>query len=157
MGKLLQTYDEKIRFLRDRTATCFNLQGRRPRIMITRIPSNDSERSVKSVATAFAEIGFDVDINLSLLPPAALARIAIDNDVQAIGIPCVASDSLPFVTELLISLNIEGDQNILVVAWLPVNSGDFGTSFKPGIGNFRIFGPETDCNDSASQILDSLE
>lgn len=157
MGKLIQANGEKISFLRNRTATYFKLQGRRPRILITRIPPNGSERTVKSVAAAFADIGFDVDINLSVQPPVAVARIAVENDVHAIGIPCVSSDSEPFVTELLTSLNAECDQSILVVAWMSAQSEDFNTSFKPGIGNFRIFGPETGYNDSASQILDNLD
>ena len=157
MGKLIQPNGEKISFLRNRTSTYFKLQGRRPRILITRIPPNGSERTVKSIAAAFADIGFDVDINLSVSPPVAVARIAVENDVHAIGIPCVSSDSEPFVTELLTSLKAECDQSILVVAWMPVQSANFGRSFKPAIGNFRVFGPETGYNDCASQILDNLE
>ena len=157
MGKLLQANDEKINLLRNRTATYFKLQGTRPRILITRIPPKDSERTVKSIAAAYADMGFDVDINLSVQPPVAVARIAVENDVHAIGIPCVTSDSEPFVAELLTSLEAECDSSILVVAWISVQSEDFSTLFKPGIGNFRIFGPETGYNDSAGRILDNLE
>lgn len=157
MGKRIQANDEKIRLLRNRTATYFKLQGRRPRILITRIPPNGSERTVKSLAAAFADIGFDVDINLFVQPPPAVARIAIENDVHAIGIPCVSSDSEPFVKELLTSLDAKCDQPILVVAWLTVPSGAFRAPLQSGIGNFRIFGPETSYNDSAGLILDNLE
>lgn len=157
MGKLIQANGEKISFLRNRTASYFKLQGRRPRILITRISSNGSERTVKSVAAAFSNIGFDVDINLSVQAPVAVARIAVENDVHAIGIPCVSSESEPFVTELLTSLKAECEQSILVVAWMSVQTEDFNTSIKPGIGNLRIFGPETGYNDSAGQILDNLE
>jgi methylmalonyl-CoA mutase len=156
MGKRIQANDENVSFLRERTATYFKLQGRRPRIMITRIPPNGSERIIKRVAAAFADIGFDVDINLSILPPAAVARIAVENDVHVIGIPCLSFDSEPFVTELLTSLNLEYDQNILVVAWLSLNSGGLSTSFDPGIGQFSFFGPQTAYGDSVSQILDMI-
>jgi len=156
MGKRIQSNDEKTSFLRDRTAAYFKLQGRRPRILITRIPPNGSERTGKCVAAAFADIGFDVDINLSVLSPAAVARIAIENDVHAIGIPCVASDSEPFLTELLTFLHGEQARNILVVAWLGMNSTAFSSSDKPGFGKLRVFGPETGYNDAASQILDDL-
>jgi methylmalonyl-CoA mutase len=156
MGTRIQAGNKKIACLRDRTGVFFNLQGRRPRILITRIPPNGPERTVKSLATAFADIGFDVDINLSVLSPAAVARIAVENDVHAIGIPCLSADSEPFVTELLTSLTGEYNQNIPVVAWVSVSAGDFSAPFAPGIGNFRIFGPLTDYDDAASQILDDL-
>jgi methylmalonyl-CoA mutase len=149
--------DEKIRCLRERTATIFKLQGRHPRILITRIPPNGSEQSVKSAAAAFADMGFDVDINLSDLPPAAMARIAIENDVHVIGITCVSSTSAPFITQLLSSLDAGGGQSIQVVVSISVQSGDFNSSLDPGKGNFRIFGAETDCSHVADQILAALE
>jgi methylmalonyl-CoA mutase len=157
MGIRVQANGEKISFLRKRTASYFKLQGRRPRILITRICPNGSERTVKSVAATFADIGFDVDINLSVPSPAAVVRIAVENDVHAIGLPCVSSESEPFITELLTALNAEGDQSILVVAWMSAQSEDLSTSLKPGAGNFKIFGPETGYHDSAIQILDNLE
>jgi methylmalonyl-CoA mutase len=157
MGKLIQANGEKISSLRNRTASYFLLQGRRPRILITRIYPNGPERTAKSVAATFADIGFDVDINLSVQSPAAVARIAVENDVHAIGLPCISSESEPFLSELLTSLNAECDQSILVVAWVSAQSEDLSTSLKPGIGNFKIFGPETGYIDSAIQILDNLE
>jgi methylmalonyl-CoA mutase len=157
MGKRRQADDEKIRFLRNRTAAYLHRQGRRPRILITRIPPNGSERTVKSLAAVFADIGFDVDINLFIQPPPAVARIAIENDVHVIGIPCVSSDSEPFVNELLTSLEAKCVQPILVVAWLAVQPGVFSASLASGIGNFRIFDPETSYNESAGLILDNLE
>ena len=112
---------EKKSFIRNRTAGYFKLQGRRPRILITRFPPNGSERAVKSIATAFADMGFDVDINLAVMAPVALARIAAENDVHAIGIPCISSKSQRFITELLTSLKTEFGRNILVVAWVRFN------------------------------------
>jgi methylmalonyl-CoA mutase len=157
MGKLIRANGEKISFLRNRTASYFKLRGRRPRILITRISPNGLERTVKSVAANFADIGFDVDINLSIQSPAAVARIAVENDVHAVGLPCVSSESEPFVSELLTSLRAECGQSILVVAWMSPQLEDFSKFLKPGIGNFKIFGPGTGYNDSASQILDNLE
>jgi methylmalonyl-CoA mutase len=148
---------EKKSFIRNRTAGYFKLQGRRPRILITRFPPNGSERAVKSIATAFADMGFDVDINLAVMAPVALARIAAENDVHAIGIPCISSKSQRFITELLTSLKTEFGRNILVVAWVAVQSEGFNTAFRVSDGNFKIFGPETGYNDSAGQILDDLE
>jgi methylmalonyl-CoA mutase len=156
MEKSNQAEDEKLSTLRDRTATYFELEGRRPRILITRTPHNDSAHTSKSAASAFANMGFDVDLNLSDLPPDAIARIAVENDVHAIGIPCVASNGESFLTELLTALNGECNQRVLVVAWLPIDAQAFNTILKPGSGEFRMFGPHTDYNDSASQILDAL-
>ncbi|MGD8847299.1 MAG: hypothetical protein PVJ84_14365 [Desulfobacteraceae bacterium] len=157
MGKHTQAVGDEVSLLRDRTAAYFKLEGRRPRILITRIHPNGSERRVKSAAAAFADIGFDVDINLSVQPPAAVARTAIENDVHAIGIACVTSRSEPFVYELLASLEAQCDRSILVVAWMTVQPEDFSPTFEPGAGNIRIFGPETGYSRSASQILDNLQ
>jgi methylmalonyl-CoA mutase len=157
MGKSIPANSEKINFIRNRTARYSKLQGRRPRILITRFPPNGSERAVKSIAAAFADMGFDVDINLAVMAPVALARIAAENDVHAIGIPCISSKSKRFVAELLKSLKTECGRNILVVAWMAVQSEGFNASFKAADGKLKIFGSETGYNDSASQILDDLE
>jgi methylmalonyl-CoA mutase len=154
---LIPANSEKISFIRNRTARYSELQGRRPRILITRFAPNGSERAVKSIAAAFADMGFDVDINLSVRAPVALARIAAENDVHAIGIPCISSKSRRFVVELLRFLKTEGGRNILVVAWMSVYSESFNTFFKAGDGKLKIFRSEIGYNDSASQILDDLE
>jgi len=156
MEKFISANSEKISFIRNRTARYSELQGRRPRILITRLAPNGSERAVKSIAAAFAEMGFDVDINLSVRAPVALARIAAENDVHAIGIPCISSKSKRFVAELLKFLKTGGGRNILVVAWMSAHSESFNTSFEAGDGKLKIFRSEIGYNDSASQILDDL-
>lgn len=157
MGKCISVDSEKVSFIRNRTARYSELQGRRPRILIARFATNGSERAVKRIAAAFADMGFDVDLNLSVLAPVALARIAAENDVHAIGIPCISPKSKRLVTELLKCLKAECDQNILVVAWISLQSQGFNRSFRTGDGNLKIFGSETGHNNAASQILDSLE
>ena len=158
MEKSMPTNSEKISFIRNRTARYSKLQGRRPRILITRFPPNGSERAVKSIATAFADMGFDVDINLSVLEPVALSRIAAENDVHAIGIPCISSKSKGFIAELFKFLKTEGGRDILVVAWMSVHSDCFDTPLKTGDGKLKIFTSEIiGHNDSVSQILDDLE
>jgi methylmalonyl-CoA mutase cobalamin-binding domain/chain len=101
-------------------------------------------------------MGFDVDINLSVRAPVALARIAAENDVHAIGIPCISSESKRFVADLLKFLKTEGGRNILVVAWMSAHSENFNTSFKAGDGKLKIFRSEIGYNDSVGQILDDL-
>jgi len=157
MEKSIPANSEKISFIRNRTVRYSKLQGRRPRILITRFQPNGSERAVKSIATAFADMGFDVDINLSVLKPVALAQMAAENDVHAIGIPCISSKSRRYITELLKVLRTEGGRNILVVAWMSVHSESFTTPFKIGDGKLKIFTSEIGYNDSVSQILDELE
>ena len=157
MEKSIPADSEKISSIRNRTAGFSKLQGRRPRILITRFPPNGSERAVKSMATTFADMGFDVDINLSVFEPVALARLAAENDVHAIGIPCISSKSKRFIAELLKFLKTEGGRNILVVAWMSVHSESFNSPFKAGDGKFKIFTSEIGYNNSVSQILDDLE
>ena len=157
MENSIPANSEKISFIRNRTARYSKLQGRRPRILITRFTPNGSERDVKSIATAFADMGFDVDINLSIQAPVALARLAAENDVHAIGIPCISHKSKRFIAELLKFLKTEGGQNILVFAWMSVHSENFNTPLKAGDGKLKIFPSEIGYNDSVSQILDELE
>ena len=157
MEKSIPADRQKISSIRNRTARYSKLQGRRPRILITRFPPNGSERAVKSIATAFADMGFDVDINLSVLKPVVLAQMAAENDVHAIGIPCISSKSRRYIAELLKVLKTEGGRNILVVAWMSVHSESFTTPFKAGDGKLKIFTSEIGYNDSVSQILDDLE
>jgi methylmalonyl-CoA mutase len=157
MEKFTPANSEKFSCIRNRTARYSKLQGRRPRILITRFAPNGSERTVKSIATAFADMGFDVDINLSVRAPVALARLAAENDVHVIGIACISSKNKRFVAELLKFLKTECGQNILVVAWMSVHSKNFSTSFKAADGELKIFSSEIGYNDSASQILDDLE
>jgi methylmalonyl-CoA mutase len=157
MKALNSTDTQALRSLRKRTATIFKLQGRRPRILITRIPPNGSEQIVKSVAAAFADIGFDVDIHLSDLPPAAMARIAVENDVHVIGIPSFSSAAAAFVAKLLTSLDRGGAHSIQVVGWVSAPSADLNPVYRPQDEKFRIFGPETSYNDVVNQILDGIE
>ena len=157
MEKFISANNEIISFIRNRTARYSKLQGRRPRILITRFSPNGSERTVKSIATAFADMGFDVDINLAVMAPVVLARIAAENDVHAIGIPCISSKGKHVVRELLKSLKMECGRNILVVAWMAFQPEGVTAFIGAVNGNLKIFGPETSYNDSASQILDDLE
>jgi methylmalonyl-CoA mutase len=157
MGKRLQDNGESFGSLRHRTAAFSGLHGRRPRILITRITPTGSGRTVKSIATAFADMGFDVDINLSVQSPVDMVRIAVENDVHAIGIACVHIDSEPFVAELLTLLSAQCDQRILVVVWMHTPSDDFAASFASGEEILTIIDPKTGYSDSASRILANLE
>jgi methylmalonyl-CoA mutase len=157
MGKRLQADGERPGAVRNRTAAYFESHGRRPRILITRIPPNGSEGTVKRIATAFADMGFDVDINLSVQTPVGVVRIAVENDVHAIGIPSVSNDSKPFIAELLATLSAQSDQRILVAGWISVPLDDFSLSVNPGGVDFMIFDPKTGYRDCAGQILASLQ
>ena len=101
MQKSIPVHSEKISFIRNRTARYSKLEGRRPRILITRLPSNGPEQAVKRIAAAFADMGFDVDINLCVQTPVVLARIAAENDVHAIGISCISFGSTNFFSGAL--------------------------------------------------------
>lgn len=157
MGTPGPASDETINSVRKRTARYFQLRGRRPRILLACYPHNGSERAVKSTAAAFADMGFDVDIGAAIQSPAVLARIAAENDVHAIGILGMTSMSKHFIVGLLKSLKTEYGGNIMVAAWMADQSKDLDISFGAGEGDLKIFGPQTGCEDSASQILDELE
>lgn len=157
MGPPIRANDETIGSIRNRTARYCQLRGRRPRILITCYPQNGSERAVKRTAAAFADMGFDVDISLAVQSAAALARIAAENDVHAIGILGMSSMNKQFIAELLNSLKTDYGGDVMVAAWMADQSKDLHVSFGAGEGDLKIFGPQTGCEDSASQILDDLE
>ncbi len=140
-----------INLLRNRTAGFAEKEGRRPRILITRIHPSVSDREVKTIATAFADMGFDVDINTAVQSPTNVARMATENDVHALGIPGISVKSKTLIPALLIALEENSSKDILVAVWGSVQRFDCSTAF------IEIFGSETDATVCASRILDFLE
>lgn len=149
--------NQRIIRLRNRTADFSKEEGRRPRILITRIHLGGSDRVVKTIATTFADMGFDVDINTGVQSPANIARMATENDVHVVGIPGINVKSKNLVSRLIKALEENGRGDILVVVWGSVQPVNRNSLFNARKHKIKIFGIKTDPMISASRILDSLE
>ena len=134
--------------------TFTKLEGRRPRIMIAKMGQDGHDRGAKVIATAFADIGFDVDIGPLFQTPEEAAKQAVENDVHILGVSSLAAGHktlVPAVIEELKSLN---RSDIMVIAGGVIPQKDY--SFLEDAGVFGIYGPGTKIPRAAQEILNLL-
>ncbi|MEJ6741523.1 MAG: methylmalonyl-CoA mutase [Emcibacteraceae bacterium] len=129
--------------------------GRRPRILVAKMGQDGHDRGAKIIATAFADIGFDVDVGPLFQTPAETAREAIENDVHIIGVSSQAAGHKTLIPSLINALRVEGADDILVVAGGVIPTHDYDELYKAGVS--AIFGPGTNIPDAASKVIDVLE
>ncbi|MDF1593280.1 MAG: methylmalonyl-CoA mutase [Desulfobacterales bacterium] len=146
---------EIIASLRKRTDNFHNRHGRRPRILVTKMGQDGHDRGIKVIATAYADMGFDVDISPMFQTPAEVARMAVENDVHIVGVSTLAAGHKVLVPRLLEALKKEGGGDILVVVGGIVPLADYEFLCAQGVAG--IFGPGTVVTDSANQVLNALE
>jgi len=126
-------------------------EGRRPRIMIVKMGQDGHDRGAKVVATAFADIGFDVDMGPLFQTPEEAARDAIDADVHVIAASSLAAGHKTLVPELIAALKKEGADDILVVCGGVIPPRDYDFLYKAGAA--AIFGPGTNIVESAKELM----
>ena len=149
------TDSEVIASIRKRCDEFKAQEGRRPRILLTKMGQDGHDRGVKVVATAFADFGFDVDISPMFQTPEEAARMAVENDVHVVGASSLAAGHKTLVPQLLQSLKSSGGEDILVVVGGVIPPGDY-TMLKDA-GAVGVFGPGTSLIDSANSLLTILE
>ncbi|MCD6152800.1 MAG: methylmalonyl-CoA mutase [Syntrophobacterales bacterium] len=130
-------------------------EGRRPRILVTKMGQDGHDRGIKVIATAFADLGFDVDISPMFQTPEEAARMAVENDVHVIGVSSLAAGHKTLVPQLIEELKKEGGGDILTVVGGVIPPGDYDFLYKAGA--VGIFGPGTPVIDSANRVLNVLE
>jgi len=130
-------------------------EGRRPRILVTKMGQDGHDRGIKVIATAFADLGFDVDISPMFQTPGEAARMAIENDVHVVGASSLAAGHKTLVPQLIQALEKEGGQDIVVVVGGIIPPKDY--KFLRNAGVKGIFGPGTPVIESANQVLNALE
>jgi methylmalonyl-CoA mutase len=140
--------------LRGRCNTFFENQGRRPRILLTKMGQDGHDRGIKVVATAFADFGFDVDISPMFQTPDEAAKMAVENDVHVVGASTLAAGHKTLVPQLIQALKEEGAGDILVVAGGVIPPGDYDFLYQTGVKG--IFGPGTPLTQSADRVLAAL-
>jgi methylmalonyl-CoA mutase len=129
-------------------------EGRRPRILVAKIGQDGHDRGQKVIASAFADIGFDVDIGPLFATPAEAARQAVENDVHILGISSLAGAHLTLVPELKAELERNGRSDIMVVVGGVVPPQDYEA--LKAAGAEAIFPPGTVIAEAAGALLDTL-
>ena len=145
---------EDMVMLRVRTDTFAEIHGRRPRILLTKMGQDGHDRGIKIIATAYADFGFDVDLSPMFQTPEEAAKMAVENDVHAIGISSLAAGHKVLVPALIRNLGEEGATGValFVGGIIPTSDVDLLT----GLGVKDIFGPGTRVTESANRILNVL-
>ncbi len=126
-------------------------EGRRPRLLVVKLGQDGHDRGAKVIATAFADLGFDVDIGPLFQTPEEAARQAIENDVHVVGVSSQAAGHKTLVPALLAALRAEGADDILVVCGGVVPPQDYEFLREKGVA--AIYGPGTNIPLAASEIL----
>jgi methylmalonyl-CoA mutase len=129
-------------------------EGRRPRILVAKIGQDGHDRGQKVIATAFADLGFDVDIGPLFATPAEAARQAVENDVHILGVSSLAAAHLTLVPELRAELEKQGRGDILIVVGGVVPPQDYEALRKAGAE--AIFPPGTVIADAAEELIRTL-
>jgi methylmalonyl-CoA mutase len=128
--------------------------GRRPRILIAKMGQDGHDRGAKVIATAFADIGFDVDIGPLFQTPEEVARHATENDVHIVGASSLAGGHKTLIPQLVKELQNLGREDIMIVAGGVIPSQDYDFLYKAGVA--EIFGPGTVIANAAIKILKKL-
>ena len=145
---------DAVQQVREMVETFDSAEGRRPRILIAKLGQDGHDRGQKVIATAFADLGFDVDIGPLFQTPAEAARQAVENDVHIIGASSLAAGHLTLVPELRDELAKLGREDIMIVVGGVVPPQDHEALYAAGAK--AIFPPGTAIAEAAKDLLDKL-
>jgi methylmalonyl-CoA mutase len=129
-------------------------EGRRPRIMIAKLGQDGHDRGAKVVATAYADLGFDIDMGPLFQTPEEAARQAVENDVHAVGVSSLAAGHKTLLPALVKALKDQGADDIIVFAGGVIPAQDYDYLFNAGAK--AVFGPGTRIEDSARKVLEEI-
>ena len=130
-------------------------QGRRPRVMVAKLGQDGHDRGAKVVSTAFADLGFDVDIGPLFQTPEECARQAVENDVHAIGISTLAAGHKTLVPAIVKELKAQGADDIVVFVGGVIPRQDYDFLYEAGVKG--IYGPGTPIPVSAKDVLEQIK
>jgi methylmalonyl-CoA mutase len=135
--------------------TFVDKHGRRPRMLVCKMGQDGHDRGAKVIATAFADVGFDIDLSPMFSTPAEVARQAIENDVHAVGASSLAAGHKTLVPELVSELRKQGANDIVVIAGGVIPKRDYQMLYDAGVS--CIFGPGTPIPECAREVLDAVD
>ncbi len=129
-------------------------QGRRPRVMIAKLGQDGHDRGAKVVATAFADLGFDVDMGPLFQTPEECARQAVENDVHAVGVSTLAAGHKTLVPAIIAELKKQGADDIIVFVGGVIPRQDYEMLYEAGVKG--VYGPGTPIPASAKDVLEQI-
>jgi methylmalonyl-CoA mutase len=132
-----------------------NEQGRRPRMLVCKMGQDGHDRGAKVIATAFADVGFDIDLSPMFSTPEEVAKQAVENDVHVVGVSSQAAGHKTLVPALIAALKAQGADDIIVVAGGVIPKQDYDHLWEAGVKG--IFGPGTKIPISARSVLDAIK
>jgi methylmalonyl-CoA mutase len=128
--------------------------GRRPRMLVCKMGQDGHDRGAKVIATAFADVGFDIDLSPMFSTPEEVARQAIENDVHAVGASSLAAGHKTLVPQLVEELKKQGAEDIVVIAGGVIPKQDYDVLYRAGVK--CIFGPGTPIPECARDVLNAV-
>ncbi len=140
--------------LKSEIAAFGDAQGRRPRVMISKLGQDGHDRGAKVVATAYADLGFDVDMGPLFQTPEECARQAIENDVHAVGVSTLAAGHKTLVPAIIAELKKQGADDIIVFVGGVIPKQDYEFLYEAGVKG--IYGPGTPIVASAKDVLEQI-
>jgi methylmalonyl-CoA mutase len=143
--------DEEFARIRKEVDEFAQEDGRRPRILVAKLGQDGHDRGAKVIATAFADLGFDVDIGPLFQTPEEAANEAIENDVHVVGVSSQAAGHKTLVPQLIEALRAQGARDVLVVVGGVIPAHDYDFLYDAGVS--AIFGPGSNICRAASEIL----
>jgi methylmalonyl-CoA mutase len=146
--------DQGFANIRKAVAAFADVEGRRPRLLVAKLGQDGHDRGAKVIATAFADIGFEVDVGALFQTPEEAAREAVENDVHVIGVSSQAAGHKTLVPALIQELKKLGAGDVLVVVGGVVPPQDYEFLFKAGVA--AVYGPGTHIPTAAAEIMDLI-
>ena len=146
--------DENYEAIKKEVSRFAGAEGRRPRMLVVKMGQDGHDRGAKVVATAFADMGFDVDVGPLFATPDEAARQAVDNDVHVIGVSSQAAGHKTLIPKLIASLEKLNAEDIVVIAGGVIPSDDYEFLRQKGVA--AIFGPGTPITQAARQVLEAI-
>lgn len=146
--------DQGYKDIKSKIDTFSEEEGRRPRILVVKMGQDGHDRGAKVVATAFADMGFDVDVGPLFSTPDEAAKQAIENDVHVIGVSTLAAGHKTLIPELIKILKQEKADDIVIVAGGVIPVQDYDFLYEQGVS--AIFGPGTNIPKAASKVVDEI-
>ena len=143
--------DEGFKKIRKEVEAFGETEGRRPRMLVVKMGQDGHDRGAKVIATAFADIGFEVDLGPMFQTPEEAAREAIENDVHIIGVSSQAAGHKTLVPQLITALRDAGAGDIVVVCGGVIPSDDYDFLFKAGVA--AVYGPGTNIPAAAIEVM----
>lgn len=129
--------------------------GRRPRMLVCKMGQDGHDRGAKVIATAFADLGFDIDLSPMFSTPAEVAKQAVENDVHIVGCSSQAAGHKTLVPELIVELKKLGADDIIVIAGGVIPKQDYDFLFNAGVK--CVFGPGTQIPVAAKEVLAAIK